>query len=149
MDFPMTFRSYAQAQAGVDKTWLTHSMGQVVRNLPISIPPEFGGPGQGYSPEDLVAFAAANCYVATFQVYAKNSKLSFEGIRVDVVVTIGQSAQKVPEITKMEFVVELLGKDVDRAQRLMEKVSKNCIVLNALKVEKTFAFAVKAPVTAS
>ncbi len=149
MDFPMTFRSYAQAQAGVDKTWLTHSMGQVVRNLPISIPPEFGGPGQGYSPEDLIAFAAANCYVATFQVYARNSKLSFDGILVDVVVTIDQSAQKIPEITKLELSVEIIAADTDRAQRLAEKVSKNCIVLNALKVEKTFAFAVKAPVAAS
>lgn len=145
MEFPMRFRSSAQAKAGVDKTWLTETAGSVVRNLPVSIPAEFGGPNQGYSPEDLIGFAAANCYVATFQVYAKNSKLSFERIRVDVVLTIDQNAQKVPEITKAEFVVELIDPDhADRAERLMEKVSKNCIVLNALKVEKTFAFKVLA-----
>jgi organic hydroperoxide reductase OsmC/OhrA len=140
--FPMKFMTCAAAKAGVDKTWITETTAPIVRNLPVGIPPEFGGPGQGYSPEDLIGFAAINCYVATFQVYAQNSKLAFECIRVGAVTTIEQSTQKLPEITRIEFEVEVFCTDEDRARRLMEKVSKNCIVLNALKVEKVFSFKV-------
>jgi len=114
--------------------------------LPIAIPQQFGGPSwdhKNYSPEDLYGMALANCFVATFQVFAKNSRVTFEKIQVDLSFTIDQNEKKMPYIKRISFDIGVINaNDKARTERLLQKVSENCIIIASVQAEKTFDFSV-------
>tara|TARA_B100000614_G_C14315165_1_gene397979 strand:+ start:182 stop:604 length:423 start_codon:yes stop_codon:yes gene_type:complete len=110
-----------------------------VAGLAVSIPPEFDGPGDGRSPEDFLGMAMVNCFIATFRVYAGLSKVAYNRLEVGVNYTIEPGDNKLPIVTRAHFEVSLQGaENPARAERLLAKVSKSCIVLNSLSAEKTF-----------
>ena len=59
-----------------------------------SIPPEFKGSGGGFSPEDLFNQTLANCFAATFKVYAENSKLTFADVVVEAKLAVDMDDNK-------------------------------------------------------
>ena len=67
--FPMKFEAEAHATPGASTQWTAQT--DLLPPIPSAIPPEFMGPGGGYSPEDLFALALLNCLIATFKVYAE------------------------------------------------------------------------------
>ena len=74
LDYPMKFFTVTTANDKAEP-WNTASQHAP---LDVDIPKEFGGNDEGYSPEDLMGMAAANCFVATFKVCARLSKISFD-----------------------------------------------------------------------
>lgn len=124
--------------------------------LNIQLPSEFGGPSHRsgtwkvaaevpspYTPEDLFGMALANCFVATFKVFAQNSKIDYADLSVRVIYTIDLN-ERLPNITEANFDVHLRGvENRVRAERLLRKVSENCLIINAVQVPKTFSFAVE------
>lgn len=150
--FPMTFSCTASAPCGIDAQGTSHprmlSCGwlKTAEDLPIAIPQQFGGPSRenkNYSPEDLYGMALANCFVATFQVFAKNSRITFEKIQVDLSFTIDQNEKKMPYIKEIFFDIGVINaNDRARTERLLQKVSTNCIIIASVQAEKTFNFSV-------
>lgn len=154
-NYPLTFINSATVEGNKD-SWKTNpeilSCGYVATTPPLSvtIPREFGGPTRGitregensfYSPEDFYGMALANCFAATFQVFAKNSKVDFEKLWVRVLYTIKLNEKRLPVISGLIFEVNLLLADDnkrERASRLLDKVSKNCLIINSINVEKEF-----------
>lgn len=109
--------------------------------LVCAIPPEFDGPGGGYSPEDFYALALANCYTATFQVFAEKSNLRFEQLEVGVELIVDRDEKGRPWMAKALFQVRLQCQDLpEKAQRLLVKTSESCLVLNSVRTEKVFEF---------
>ena len=53
------------------------------RKSQCTVPPEFGGPGGGDSPEDFFGMALLNCFVGTCNVIAEKSKVEFEKVTTD------------------------------------------------------------------
>ena len=107
----------------------------------MAIPPEFQGPGTGLSPEDLYAMALQNCFVATFKVFAEKSKFNFEKISVQAVLDVDRNAEGKPFMARIKLRVSLSGVAQEAtAQRLLEKVSQNCMILNSVLSEKSFDF---------
>lgn len=136
MDFPMTFDASSFSSAN-GELWTTDSPGG---HLSVCIPKEFGGSGGAFSPEDLLCMAAANCFVGTFKVWARNSKLSYRAIAARATTTVDKG-QKGPVLTSLHIEASLSGvplEDRARAERLIKKVSENCIVVNSIGVPKTF-----------
>src|SRR3989344_2902412 len=84
--FPMKFQVQAQAGAGSHTKWDAQT--EHLSPICCAIPPEFAGPGEGYSPEDLFAISLLNCLIATFKVYAEKSKLNFSEIKGKVDLTL-------------------------------------------------------------
>ena len=80
IQYPMKFDVSSVADPGITQVWNSEyspSEGDPVRVV-VAVPPEFEGPGGGFSPEDFFALALANCFVATFKVIAEKSKLIFQ-----------------------------------------------------------------------
>lgn len=103
-----------------------------------SIPPEFGGPGNGWSPEDFLGMTLANCFIATTRVYAKLSRLKYDSLTVKVDTTIGWQ-DKLPKLESANFTVTMVGvAETNRAKRVLERISKSCIMINALDCQKDF-----------
>lgn len=140
--YPLSFKVSVRSQAGIQKTWETTAP-TMAQSVPMAIPPEFEGPGGGFSPEDLYAFALSNCFVATFKVIAEKSKLEFSTLIVDAVLSVDRNESGVPWMKAIHFKVSLEGAaDSERARRLLEKTSQSCMILNSVKTEKTFEFLV-------
>lgn len=140
MGYPMKFGAASkQIRSGIDAQWTTHRDPNVGETLKVSIPPEFGGPGSGFSPEDLYAMALGNCFAATFQVYAKNSKLAFAHLDIQCAISIDQNEKKLPFIKQVTLNVQLHGvENKERAEKLLHKVSQNCILINSVAADKVF-----------
>ena len=146
VQYPLQFEVSAEGVAGTGQAWSTrvpgHAPGEV-REVRAAVPPEFSGPGGGFSPEDFYALALLNCFLATFQVIAEKSKLEFRGVRAKGVLTVDRNENGAPWMKHFLLSVEVEGAgDPDRATRLLEKTSQSCLILNSVKTEKTFKFEV-------
>jgi peroxiredoxin-like protein len=106
----------------------------------MSAPPaEFDGPGNLWSPETLMVAAAADCFVLTFRAIANMSKLRWTSLVCDAKGILGRS-DGVMRFTSIELHARLLlpaGTEEDKAQKILEKAQKSCIVGNSLKSEPT------------
>lgn len=136
--FPMIFKVASQTPMGLDASWKTHALSQNDA-LTCAIPPEFNGPGGGYSPEDFYALALANCFIATFKVFAQNSKLEFSNLDVKCELAVDRNEKGHPWMAQMNFKIHLKGiANSSLAERVIEKTKTGCLVLNSVKTEKTF-----------
>lgn len=144
MTYPMLFKVTAEASSGIQTTWSTQS-GSYSQKALMAIPPEFSGPGGGFSPEDLYAMALANCFVATFKVFAEKSRLSFSELKVQTTLSVDRNEKGQPWMAKAGLNIELSGvAQKATAQRLLEKTSQSCMILNSVLTEKSFEFRVLA-----
>ena len=103
-----------------------------------SPPPEFGGPGDRWSPEGLFTAAIADCIVLNFQAIAANSKLAWYGLTASTKATLNRVDGKM-RFTRFETNVALkLGPDADqaRARLLLEKAEASCPLSNTLNCDK-------------
>lgn len=139
--FPMKFPVSAKTEKGIVSAWTTQT--GAASPLTCAIPPEFNGPGGGYSPEDFYALALANCFIATFKVFAENSKLEFKTLNVNAELEVDRNEKGFPWMARMNFKVQLDGSgNKELAQRVLEKTQKGCLVLNSVNTEKHFEFVI-------
>ncbi|MDG0815201.1 OsmC family protein [Bdellovibrio svalbardensis] len=138
--YPLKFSVKASGTAGINANWQTssHSMDQV---LPAAVPPEFAGPGHGFSPEDFYSLAMANCYIATFKVFAERSHLDYKEIQADLTLEVDRDEKGFPWMARAEMQVRLYGpSSKEKAQALLDKTLKGCLVMNSIKTEKNVTF---------
>lgn len=134
----MKFEVRASSPSGVGSTWTSQTNHHPP--IPISIPPEFMGPGGGFSPEDLFAMSVLNCIIATFKVYAEKSKAAFSEIKGKAVLTVDKQAES-PAIgmTHIDISLDVTGaSDQENIRKLLDKAIKDCAVSNSIKSGKTF-----------
>ncbi|MFM1921117.1 MAG: hypothetical protein RLZZ303_2751 [Candidatus Hydrogenedentota bacterium] len=137
--YPQTYVVRAHAQPGIDTPWQTDGPAQTT--LACAIPPEFDGPGGGFSPEELYALALGNCFVATFKVVAERSRMSFETLNVRAELTVDRDAEGHPWMAAIDLHILLRGADnPEKARRLLEKTGASCLILNSVKTEKRLHF---------
>jgi organic hydroperoxide reductase OsmC/OhrA len=140
--YPLSFKVSSSATHGIQANWSTRaeSMSDPVS---MAIPPEFEGPGGGFSPEDIYAFALMNCFIATFKVIAEKSKLEYRSLTTEGTLTVDRNESGVPWMKSLHLKVQVAGaRDGERVKRLLEKTSQSCMILNSVKTEKTFEFVV-------
>jgi len=133
IQLPLEYRSSAVASSQGLGPWSIRS-GE--NSSVCSVPPEFGGPGGGFSPEDLYLQALINCFVGTFQVYAKGSKLQFQSLEVSGILTIDKNSAGAIRMQGCLLEIHISGVDrPDRVQALAEKVLRDGFILNSVKTE--------------
>ncbi len=108
---PIDFKSEALANGHFENTWAINSGPQKTQ---CGIPSEFGGMGGGFSPEDLFLQALINCFVGTFKVYAKASKVGFSNLAVKGNLSVDRP---------------------DRIETIVAKTIKDGFILNSVKSE--------------
>jgi organic hydroperoxide reductase OsmC/OhrA len=145
IQYPLDFKVSSKSVAGAASAWTSEvSSAQGKLTSTLAIPPEFEGPGGGYSPEDLYALALLNCFIATFKVIAEKSRLNFESIEGAGLLQVDRNESGVPWMKSFKMNFTLSGApDLERAKRLLEKTSQSCMILNSVKTEKIFEFEVR------
>jgi uncharacterized OsmC-like protein len=143
--YPLDFSVSTQSQSSISSVWSSEVGSLSERRVAtVAIPPEFEGPGGGYSPEDFYALALLNCFVATFKVIAEKSKLQYESIEGRGILQVDRNEKGIPWMKSFKMNFALVGAvDSERATRLLEKTSQSCMILNSVKTEKTFQFEVR------
>lgn len=129
--YPIEFHSTTKASCGMQTTWLSQSQEQ---SIPVSIPPEFQGPGGGLSPEDLFSHALTNCFVGTFKVFAENSKLTFEALSVESKLIVDLDDKKRPVMKEFFLKAKIQApSNADKARLLAKKATETGFILNSVK----------------
>ena len=130
----MTFKAEASAKPGIAETWTSTSHG----NAPITcaIPPEFMGPGGGYSPEDLYGLSLVNCVLATFKVFSEKSGLTYTQVTGAAEIIIDRGEGGKPWISKINLHFTLTGtSDAAKGENVLNESKAACIVCNSMKTE--------------
>ncbi len=97
-------------------------------------PPEFGGPGDLWSPETLLSAAIADCFILSFRAIARASDFEWISLRCDVDAVLDK-VDKVTQFTEIHETVVLevpAGSDEAKAMRLLERAERVCLITNSL-----------------
>ncbi len=101
-----------------------------------SAPPvQFGGPGDHWSPEDLLVAALADCFILTFKAVSRASKFDWQSLSCTVDGTLDR-IEKATQFTAFTIKAELAvasDADQEKAQKLLEKSEHVCLITNSLK----------------
>ena len=118
--------------------------------IAVAPPAEFEGPGDRWSPETLMSGAIASCFILTFRAIARASRLEW----TDVVCEVEAKLDRVEGETRFtEFLIRAElevppGVEPERAERLLEKSERNCLITSSLRATVRFEANVRVPVAA-
>ena len=104
--------------------------------LEVATPPGFPGGHPGiWSPEHLYTAAAEACLMTTFLAIAANSRLAFKSYESAAEGTLEktESGFLMTRITLRPKVVVTDVSQIERAQRILEKAEKLCLISNSMK----------------
>lgn len=106
--------------------------------MPLAVPPEFGGAGEGTNPEELLASAVAGCYCITFGIIAANRKLPFTGLKASVTGFVEQNGAsfvytKIIVRPTITLAADATDEQVAMADDMAHKADLYCIITNAVR----------------
>jgi len=142
---------------GAHANWTMHKRGildggDIPRTINFAAPPEFGGEPGLWTPEHLLLGAVATCYVATFRAIAEASKLVCDHMEVFVEGRIEkqEGGFRFTQIALRPSVRIEKEEDRERAERLIGKAERACLVSRSLSCEITVTAKIELqePVTA-
>ncbi len=105
-----------------------------VPDLATAAPADFGGPGDAWSPEQLLLAAVESCFVMTFRAIAQASRIDFTSLAVDGlgIVDHADGGMRFTEIVLRPRLALPAGADPTRVRRALEKAEKTCLVSASL-----------------
>jgi peroxiredoxin-like protein len=105
-----------------------------VPDLRSAAPADFDGPGDAWSPEQLLLAAVASCFTLTFRAVAQASRIAWSELAVGVEGTVDKQdgVMRFTEIVVRPRLALAPGADADRARRALEKSEKACLVSASL-----------------
>jgi peroxiredoxin-like protein len=109
-------------------------------NLPemLAAPPiGFNGPGDIWSPEDMLMSSVATCTILSFRAISRASKLDWISIECEANGELSR-VERVTQFTKIMIKVKLLipkQENFEKAVRLLNKAEQTCLISNSLTAE--------------
>jgi peroxiredoxin-like protein len=105
-----------------------------VADLRTAPPLEVDGPGDAWSPEQLLLAAVQSCFLMTFRAVAAASGIEFTALSVEAEGTVDRAGGRTrfTEIVLRPRVVAPAGVDTVRLRRALEKAERACLVSASL-----------------
>jgi len=105
-----------------------------VPDLATAAPADFGGPGDAWSPEQLLLAAVEACFLLTFRAIAQASRIEFTALAVEAqgIVDRANGGMRFTEIVLRPRLALPAGADTSRLRRALEKAEKTCLVSASL-----------------
>jgi peroxiredoxin-like protein len=100
-------------------------------------PAEFDGPGDQWSPEELLMAAVANCLVLSFRAIATASKLEWQSIECESSGELDRVERKMlftKVMTRVTLRIES-AEQKEKAEKLLHKAEDICFITNSLTAE--------------
>lgn len=108
-----------------------------VANIDVAPPKEFGGPGNLWSPEELLLAAVSNCLALSFRAIARGANLNWLTINCESQGTLDRVDGKTKFTTITSTVKLVIPSDTSAkmAEKLLEKAENTCFISNSLTAE--------------
>jgi len=104
--------------------------------LTVDAPPEFKGHAGVWTPEHLFVGSVNTCFMTTFLAIAENSKLEFSDFEVKASGKLekveGQGLIMTEIVLRPKLTIHN-ARHHERAQRILEKAEKHCLISNSVK----------------
>lgn len=113
--------------------------------LEVAPPENFDGPGDTWTPEEMLLASVANCLALTFKAIAKAGRLEWQEIHCHSEGVLDKVEHHV-KFSRIETTARLVitsEADRSKAQQLLEKTEANCFVSNSLDCDKQFHFEIE------
>jgi peroxiredoxin-like protein len=111
-----------------------------VPDLRTAPPREFDGPGDHWSPEQLLLAAVQACFLLTFRAVARASRIEFASLSVEAEGTVDreEGITRFTEIVLRPRVALPAGADYVAVRRALEKAERTCLVSASLETPIRF-----------
>lgn len=127
----------------VDLEWRSDRKGEISSpelndTIEVATPPEFPKGIAGiWSPEHLYTAAVNSCFMTTFLAIAENSKLEFKSLTCPAKGKLGKVEGKyvMSEITLEPVLTILHEEDREKAEKIMYKAEKACLITNSINAK--------------
>ncbi len=106
-------------------------------SLEVAPPIGFNGPGDIWSPEDLLVSSVATCTILSFRAIARASKfdwISIECVAEGKLERIDGKTQFSKIVSKAKLVIAA-GSNEERAVKLLNKAEQSCLISNSLSAD--------------
>ncbi|MFA5170204.1 MAG: OsmC family protein [Sulfuriferula sp.] len=136
MNFPYQYQ--ASATANQTGEVILHSEG--LADIASAAPKDFGGPGDRWSPENLLVAALGDCYILTFRAIMAAMKINWVAISCDVQGTLARVEGKT-KFTEFMLRIQLKvpsGTDDSSANMALQKAKSGCFISNSLSAQINF-----------
>jgi|TARA_R110002096_G_scaffold379_7_gene2336 peroxiredoxin-like protein len=109
-------------------------------DLQVAAPVGFGGPGDQWSPEELLMAALANCLILSFRAITKASKFDWVSIECESNGTLDQVDHKIQftQVTTKAKLFIASADDMEKAKKLLHKAEDVCFISNSLSCTSHF-----------
>jgi organic hydroperoxide reductase OsmC/OhrA len=118
-------------------TGTLRSSGNNLPDITVAPPLQFGGPGDQWSPEDLLMAAVANCFVLSFRAISRASKLEWKSIDCEAVGTLDKVERNIlftSVTTKVRLVIAVVESE-ERAEKILIKAEQACLITNSMSCD--------------
>ena len=127
---------YAAKSVGT-ATGTLRSSGNNLPDITVAPPLQFGGPGDQWSPEDLLMAAVANCFVLSFRAISRASKLVWQSIDCEAVGTLDKVERNIlftNVTTKVKLIIPAV-ESKERAEKILIKAEQACLITNSMSCD--------------
>lgn len=104
----------------------------------IAAPPiGFNGPGDVWSPEDMLMSSVATCTILSFRAISRASRMDWISIECEAKGELSR-IDSVTKFTEIKIEVKLIianKSDVDKAVKLLNKAEATCLISNSLTAD--------------
>jgi peroxiredoxin-like protein len=129
----------------VDLNWISDRKGDIASpelnsKIEVATPPQFPKGIEGiWSPEHLFTAAVNSCFMTTFLSVAENSRLEFKSLSCNAKGKLEQVEGKflMTEVLLEPTLILVNEKDVEKAERILQKSEAACLISNSIKSSVT------------
>ena len=132
-DLPHIYRVAASAEGAANVILSADGL----PDLETAGPPEFGGPGDVWSPETMLVGAIVDCFVLSFRAIARTAKLEWLTLECKAEGDLDK-IEKLTQFTGFTVTATLTvpaGTNEAKARTILEKAEKYCLITNSMKAE--------------
>ena len=132
-DLPHIYRVSAAAEGAANVSLSATGL----PDLETAAPPEFGGPGDVWSPETLLVGAVADCFILSFRAIARTAKLEWLTLECEAEGELDK-VEKLTQFTGFKVRATLTvppGTNEKKANTILEKAEKYCLITNSMKAD--------------
>jgi len=135
----------------VELNWVEDRKGRIsspelLQDFEVDTPPEFTKGMSGiWSPEHLLTAAVNSCLMTTFLAIAENSRLEFSSFNCNAKGKLEMVDGKylMTEVLLEPVLVINNEKDMERAERILQKSESACLISNSIKAKITMTPTIK------
>lgn len=132
-DLPHTYQVKTKASASSLITTATDRFPEMT----IAPPFEFGGPGDQWSPEDLLMSAISSCFILSFKAIARASSFDWQQLECEAQGILDKEGRDV-KFTAVTIKATLIISDEltkEKGEKLLKKAESVCLITNSLTCE--------------